>query len=240
MPRKISEVISRRTDLGTFLVHLTRGDNARANLESMLRSQAIEARSPFGAAFRALNDAGLATDSQKCVCFTETPLEHGHLLLQEIEGRRLEFAPYGVALPKKVGRQRGVNPVWYVDITPGHEWLMNPINDLVMTEIRESGFEGSSIEQIAPFIEQMGTRNEGGPSDYRKEFWWEREWRHRGNIYLPNRLIVLCPEDEIEHFRDVVDGDEMCPKAAYMDPRWGLEQIIARLAGFSASATDIL
>jgi abortive phage resistance protein AbiGi (putative antitoxin) len=240
MPRRISEVISRRTDLGTFLVHLTRGIDPKANLESMLRNQAIEARSPFGAAFRALIESGLTTNSQKCVCFTETPLEHGHLLLQEIEGRRLEFAPYGIALPKKVGRQRGINPVWYVDITPGHDWLMNPINNLVQGAISERGFDGSPIERIAPFVEQMGTRNEGDPSDYRKEFWWEREWRHRGDLLLPNRLIVLCPEEEIEHFREIVDGDEWSPKAAYIDPRWGLEQIIARLAGFPASATDIL
>jgi hypothetical protein len=27
---------------------------------------------------------------------------------------------YGIALPKKLGRERDINPVWYIDTTPGH------------------------------------------------------------------------------------------------------------------------
>jgi hypothetical protein len=26
---------------------------------------------------------------------------------------------YGIALPKELGRERDINPVWYIDITPG-------------------------------------------------------------------------------------------------------------------------
>jgi hypothetical protein len=63
-----------------------------------------------------------------------------------------------------------------------------------------------------------------------KEFWWEREWRHVGDLDLPNEyrgVLWLCPEGE-----ELVgpDGESLEPR---IDPRWGLEQIIAHLAGFA-------
>src|ERR1700722_16553225 len=50
---RIQEVLARRSDLSTFLVHLSRtfGDlNARQRLESILLGGSIEASSPFGQA----------------------------------------------------------------------------------------------------------------------------------------------------------------------------------------------
>ena len=69
-----------------------------------------------------------AEASQRVVCFTETPLEHIHLLTSDIDGRQIKFEPYGIALTKPIARSSGTNPVWYVDITPGHDWLTNPLN----------------------------------------------------------------------------------------------------------------
>jgi hypothetical protein len=202
MSRTIREIIARRTDLGTFLVHLTRGDDPRESLESMLAANRIEARSPFGSAWQKLRDADLPTESQNCVCFTETPLEHTHLLLGEILGRDIQLKPYGIAFPKKLGRRIGVNPVWYVDITPGHDWLMNPVNSLIDDAIETGEFPWSAIEKIAPFVEQMGHQ----PGGFTKEFWWEREWRHRGDLFLPGRVIVLCPEAEILCWRSSIQS----------------------------------
>jgi hypothetical protein len=238
MPRNISEVIARRTDLGTFLVHLTRGETpeaARANLESILVGDNIEARAPLGHAYRKLQAARIPTDSQRCVCFSETPLEHVHLLTEEIAGRIQQFTQYGVALPKKLARRLGINPVWYVDMTPGHDWLTQPIDELIDAAIASGRFAGSPIERLAPFVEQMGTWPNG-----RKEFWWEREWRHRGDCQLPRRLILLCPEADIEHFRNFVVERELGLQPSFIDPRWGLEQIIARLAGFESADVDVL
>jgi hypothetical protein len=58
----------------------------------------------------------------------------------------------------------------------------------------------------------------------RKEFSWEREWRHRGNFTFSDLdvALVLCPEDEIEDFED------LGPYAA-VDPSWSLERIIDRV-----------
>jgi hypothetical protein len=120
----IRELVARRSDLGTFLVHLTRDaqEVAGAVLKSIITSGLIEARSVFGHA-RTRLEGGPAPMSQRCVCFTETPLEYTHLLLADIENRDMHFEPYGIAITKRVGRLRGVNPVWYLDITPGHPWL---------------------------------------------------------------------------------------------------------------------
>jgi len=66
----------------------------------------------------------------------------------------------------------------------------------------------------------------------RKEFWWEREWRHAGHLDLPGSgLIWLCPEDEIQAIHERV-GRELKP---WIDPRWGLEEIIAHLGGVPLS-----
>lgn len=238
MPYEIKDIIARRTDLGTFLVHLTRGDSqeqARESLRQILIGRQLQARNPFGPAVTKLREANISTDSQRCVCFTETPLEHTHMLFAQITGRAIQFAPYGVAFPKKLGRRIGINPVWYLDITPGHAWMTQPVDTLIDAAIAD-GFEQHPMSALAPFIEQMGTRR--GEGGYRKEFWWEREWRIRGNCQLPDRVIVLCPEDEFPAFSEHVRESGL--EATLMDPSWGLEQIIARLAKFSSDQTDIL
>jgi len=235
----IRELLARRTDLSTFLVHLTRDTpegTARQALESILTYSTIEARSMFGAARGRLEKLGLMLDSQKCVCFTETPLEFAHLLLSELPNRDCTFRPYGVAITKMAARKGGVNPVWYVDITPGHDWITNEINALIDPAIDTGTFIGHPIEKIAPFVEQMGTQYDPwGNLKYRKEFWWEREWRCRGNFTLTSRVIGLCPEEEIPYFTKNYPGMNM----RYIDPRWGLERIIAHLAGYHRDDVEL-
>ena len=63
-----------------------------------------------------------------------------------------------------------------------------------------------------------------------KEWWWEREWRHVGDLALPSTgMIWLCPEADIAEV-NARAGYEL---ASWVDPIWGLEEIIPRLAGFS-------
>lgn len=236
----IKDVIARRTDLSTFLVHLTRDSEqqtARARLQQILTNWTLVARSPYGAAVRPLADAGLNADSQRCVCFTESPLEHVYWLLREIDDRQIQFRSYGIALPKKEGRRLGINPVWYVDMTPapGHNWLINPINDLIDEAIAAGGFADSRIARVAPFVEQMGTWQGN-----RKEFWWEREWRHVGDLPLPDRIIVLCPEADFPYFQGILAQHQPERSSKFIDPQWGLEQIIGRLAGYMAADIEML
>ena len=177
MAPQIEDILRRRTDLSTFLVHLTRSHenrSAKDRLKTIVKDECLRVGAPMGHAHGALADAGVSVESQRCVCFSETPLEHVSLLVEEIEGRECQFEPYGIAITKKQGRAEGVNPVWYGDITPGHDWLSNPINALVDEAVQYRSFEGSHLARLTPFIEPMG-RGKGPKGPYRKEFWWERE-----------------------------------------------------------------
>jgi len=242
----IEEVIARRSDLSTFIVHLTRDENsetAKDRLESIIESCTIEARTMHGAAvarFKELDEKeGVIVtpadkESQKVVCFTETPLDYLHLLTKNIEKRAFQLRPYGVAITKTLARRGGANPVWYIDMTIGHDWLTKPINELIDTEIRSGKFLDSHIAKIAPFIEQMW------PGPPPKEFSWEREWRHKGDFKLPNHVLIICPEADKSTFEEIVnDANPLSAEsngnrlsAEYIDATWGLEQVIAKLAGF--------
>lgn len=251
----IQEVLARRGDLSTFLVHLTRSRQeitALDALKAILNDFEIKAQTPMGHACstleshylsrkvrakrdgtpekkEALKEAEHWLASQRCVCFTETPLEHVALLAQEIEGRNCSFEPYGVAITKAQARRAGANPVWYVDITPGKDWLSKDINALVSEAIKGGNFASHPMARLAPFIEQMGSGPSGsGPGGYRKEFWWEREWRYCGDFSLPSRLLVLCPEAEWRELGKLDAGVKL------LDPTWGLDRMIASLAGFRA------
>lgn len=239
--RTIPEVVARRSDLGTFLVHLTRGNDdpdARANLLSILNSRVLSARSAYGSAVGALEKRMPVSsgdlDSQRCVCFTETPLEHLNLLIGKIEGRQCDFSPYGVAITKRIGRNRGVNPVWYLDITPtGRNWLTNDVDALIEEAIGTGAFCSSHIARLSPFIEQMGSQI----GSYWKEYWWEREWRHVGDYPLSGTIIGLAPEEEHEQILNEVTADL---NVKFVDPMWGLESLIARLAGFNSDEVGML
>ena len=235
----IKELIARRSDLSTFLVHLTRdynGVTAKDNLRSILDDRYIEARNPYGTGASHLEPVEDAkpedVETQKVFCFTETPLEHIHLLANEIRGRLYNFGPYGVAITKRLARRCELNPVWYLDITPhvGDDWLTRPLERLIDAQIDAGTFGQSDIAKLAPFIEQMGSS-----ARYFKEFWWEREWRHVGGLNLAavRKFIVICPEPDF----DYVMG-EWPKRPPFIDPDWSLEQIIGRLAGFEAEDID--
>ena len=232
----IQKLLARRSDLGSFLVHLTReypdGTPAKENLKSILKDRVIEARTPYGSAINRLSrlkaDASANLNTQKVVCFTEMPLEHIRLLTEEIQGRRFKFGPYGIAIMKRAARMWGVNPVWYLDITPGHTWLTKPLENIIDAEIHAKTFMESDIAKLTPFIEQMGTG-----SDYFKEYWWEREWRHAGNFHLNRKFIVICPERDYDEVTN-----SLSPKIPSIDPALSLEQIIGKLAGFESEDID--
>jgi hypothetical protein len=246
MPPTIEELLERRTDLSTFLVHLTRdtddGISAREHLLRILVDCTLLRGAPMGAAAMLAERHGSNQpdfrNTQRVVCFTESPLEHTWMMCANIEARRMRFAPYGVAFTKTWGRIVGVNPVWYVDVTPiGRDWLMNPVNRIVKQAEAAEHFT-HDIFRLTPFIETMGRlgQEEGRRP---KEFWWEREWRYAGAdlTFDPRRVVaVLVPEDDQEQFAtDLENRIELDPRyyesLRFLDPRWSLERMIAALAG---------
>lgn len=250
---RIEDLLHRRTDLSTFVIHWTRqrenGKTARENLESILRQRTILAQTPRGAAVERIKTMGNenrldekavadALDTQKVVCFTEAPLEQAWSFVHSIAGRDYQLEPYGLAFTKMKAREKGINPVWYVDMTPsGHEWLTNSVDRLVQRALDEAtderSFADDPIAQIAPFVDWMGTWPTTGK---KKEFWWEREWRHLGDMkyQLDDVAVVLCPISDRESLATVTESP--CGRRVpVIDPDWGLERIIAELAGVSVA-----
>ena len=128
---EIRSILHRRTDLSTFIVHLTRrmpNYGPQDALVDIARSGRLEAGTALAWA-KAQDDRNDRTkQSQRAVCFSETPLEHINLMIGDIQGRRVVMEPYGVALTKLKARKLGINPVWYVDCTGGadsHNWALS-------------------------------------------------------------------------------------------------------------------
>ena len=49
----------------------------------------------------------------------------------DIKARQIQFRPYGLAITKTTARKAGCNPVWYSDITPGNDWLITSVNEMI-------------------------------------------------------------------------------------------------------------
>jgi hypothetical protein len=232
----IRNVLERRNDLSTFVVHFTRdsgGASAAQNLKSIIAARRLNASSPLGWAKDEDNPTDPTKQSQRVVCFTEAPLEHLHTFVREIEYRTVQMKPYGLAFTKLWARSEGINPILYVDMTPGADWALKDAVEAMVNGAKGSGFHDTPAAVIAPFMEQMGT----WPNS-QKEFWWEREWRHRGNLdfLLEDVAVWLCPEDEIAEFTKLIreetgTPDEPTGTPACIDPRWGLEHILLHILG---------
>lgn len=244
MKDRIEDLLHRRTDLSTFVVHLTRdtsNSSGREAILSILQSHTVEAKNVYGMARGLAEKFPEVEETQRTVSFTETPLEHTWMMCRDIESRSIRFSGHGIAFTKSFARKKGVNPVWYLDITPGHDWLTPPINSLVedvRTELARAESDAAELAQssailkLTPFIEQMGPMNSGG----RKEFWWEREWRHVGDLgFHPfDIVVVFAPEGEHDELEDELKESEtgysgrMMP--TFVDVKWGLERMISAMA----------
>lgn len=235
----IEDILNRRPDLSTFLVHLTRqhgGNSAIQNLEFILDQSVIRADSRLGpAAGRTLP---VRAQDQRVVCFSETPLEHTWTLCEEITGRSTKLEPYGLVFTKAYGRRRGVNPVWYTDITPGHTWIMKSVNKLIDHALAQPpGDPSQEVFKITPYIEQVGT-----PSGRKKEFWWEREWCIAGDFrfFLSDVVAVLAPTNQHDRLNPRIVGlPPIARKPKFLDPRWSPERMVAVLSGIETDAGAI-
>ncbi|MFB7944546.1 abortive infection system antitoxin AbiGi family protein [Kitasatospora phosalacinea] len=237
----IESLLHRRTDLSAFVVHFTRdygGQTARSNLEAILKERSIEARNVFGMAEKLAAKHAEIAETQRVICFTETPLEHAWMMCDPIEGRQMSFNGYGLAFTRTFARRNQTNPVWYLDITPtGHDWLTNPVNRMVeaVAAVADADpWDGpdeaakADILRLTPFIEQMGPIRNGR----RKEFWWEREWRRVGDLTFRYNdiVVVFAPEEEHSDFEELLKRQQK-ETPPLVDARWGLERMIAALAG---------
>ncbi|WP_052692480.1 hypothetical protein [Gordonia sihwensis] len=119
-------------------------------------------------------------------------------------------------------------------MTPGHDWPINAINEAIRTQGLDYS-DPTSILRVAPFIEQMGT----WPGGTRKEFWWEREWRHVGSLtFAPANVVALMAAGEAHTELAETISDIPAWQARdvpILDPQWGLERMIATLSRVDAA-----
>ncbi len=237
---KVEDLLHRRTDLSTFLVHFTRQRDivsARQRLLMILRDGRLRRGQALGMAMKQANDRRLTRpgfyQSQQVICFTETPLEHAWMMCESIETRLINFGPYGIAVTKTWGRSEGINPVWYLDISRrGVDWLTGPVNRIVADAL-QAGNYAHDIFRLTPLIEQMGPTG-----DKRKEFWWEREWRLAGRDlpFTPGDIVaILAPANQHASLQVDLAALPHYANVRMIDPRWGLERIVAKLAGVADS-----
>jgi len=224
-----SQLLEKRGDLSQFLIHLARTGHlklakdiyslpqdtvvqlsARNNLEAIIKSRRIEARSAFGyfnykvplrrADGRVLNsNSYVRRDWLRSVCFTETPLDHVHLQMQVIYGRQLHFEPYGLGFREEVVRGANGNPVLYVQTT--NQNIRAALDELAIDPLAHS------FKAMMPLVEGFGPPwfpRQTGPMEI--DFRWEREWRVAGDFSfaLSDVAFGFCPEREIQQFESLV------------------------------------
>lgn len=119
-----------------------------------------------------------------------------------------------------------VKQTWRV----GGETYADPFNlaDGALPDSTGIPIERSPIAEIAPFIETMGPV---GHPPRRREFWWEREWRHRGDLSFSITDVVAAFAPAHRHGDIRAELDRLgVAEPRLLDPRWGLERMIAALA----------
>lgn len=204
--------------------------NSREALEQIIEEgQLVAGNSPVSDARFGIRTSGMKQRKKKryfsAICFTETPLNEVHSLL-EIADRQVELAPYGLVFLKDNLRIRGVSPVLYIN------------NEL---EDQDSTFQAlcslieshpNEAEKILPLIAVFGKqiRPPGVNRRNNKEvdFLWEREWRYpsaKGVFEFTEDDIFMgiCPHDEIEHFEDMFED------VSFLDPRRNMKWYATQL-----------
>lgn len=174
MSEQIEDLLHRRTDLSTFVVHFTRNSDgeptSKDNLLSILKTGKLKARDVYGS-------PGRSTASSR------------------------------LPRPEANGKD---------GVTDGAK------------------LAGAEILRLTPFIEQMGPAKDGR----RKEFWWEREWRHAGQFSLePEQVVVaFVPESQHASFRRSLAEatKDWYDDLTFIDVNWGLERIVGALANVDA------
>jgi hypothetical protein len=143
----------------------------------------------------------------KAVCFTETPLNEVHCLL-EISSRSVNLEPYGLVFLKEKLREKGVGPVYYLNNHLGDK------DSLARALFSLTNTHPSEAEKLLPMFAVFGKHLQpphSATSSGSVDFLWEREWRYadpggtlpfdRGDVGTSGDIFIgLCPHDEIDSF----------------------------------------
>lgn len=241
----IKKVYQDRTDLSTFLVHLTKsldeGVTAKEAFDSILGApHKIIAKNPVGLFCNHPNDKNFSdllqkncfNDFLKVICFTETPLDQiKHFIGKDFhrENNTINYSEYGFVFTREFIQQKGGNPCFYVCT---HEKRDMQSAFLALFDSLKDKWEYVSIDKIPinspfkilPFVNIFGKDSSGELIDY----FWEREWRVplREFQFDDNDLVLaLCPENEISSY------GMLFPNITFVSPQWSLSKMIEKILG---------
>lgn len=236
MSRQIIDILNFRQDISPFLVHLTRRSesfSASEILRKIIAEKVLRAGdNPVSDARFGINTIDWTPEKKKkyfgAVCFTETPLNEIHCLL-EIEYRNINLEPYGLVFLKGNLQKLGVSPAFY---------LNNFLNDKneVIQKICISLIESEEAAKFLPLFANFGIKLTAPNAKAQNEeinFMWEREWRFP-SIYNdlpinPSDIFVgLCPDSEIDYFENLT-FEIFSQKIGFVDPQRNMKWYATKL-----------
>lgn len=192
--------------------------SAKTALEEIIQQSRLEARGPFGfyklkinkyksEYKRVFDNGGFNPDLIKSVCFSEVPLTELKSFYQATTLKRNKYKKYGLGFFQEKLREKGANPVFYVDSRQPH--LIDSLNTI-------HRLADPSLMPLMHLIDTFGPPvipKAAGYSDFR----WEREWRKKDSLDFSNDDIAfgICPEDEIDHFESLAQN-----QMTFFDPDW--------------------
>lgn len=221
------EFFKRKRDFSPLLVHLTKDDegsgkSAKEILEKILKDKKLVAANYYCLFESDLDKPDIASHREtfKVVCFTETPIDLIDVLLMDLEGRyRFKPKPFGLVFTKDFIRERGGNSVFYAG-----GGLFDSLWK-IYGDAKTRSFDREDNRFLALV----------NKCDDKIDFHWEREWRVVGDLKfnLTDIYCVLCPESDVEYFERRFTG------LPFIDPCWGINQILDRLVQRARTPDDI-
>ena len=220
-PLSGDEFLDKKQDYSPLLVHLTRdGMDETGNvsvcakdvLDCILHEQTLRAFNYYCLFKSDLEQQSSSLqDLFKVVCFTETPLDQISILLKQVYGRNITYAPYGLVFKKEYIRQYGGNPVFYANPSLFDSlWRLYRLASGDNFTLRENRF--------------LALVNK---CDETVDFHWEREWRivDRLEFSLDDIYCGLCPPEDISYF------ENKHSQVKFISPYWGINKILDKLVG---------
>lgn len=248
--RSIDDILLFREDISPFLVHLTRdrldgnsnNEYAKTILEKIISKKQLKIGNPrvsdarFGLSWNKLGnrkgygweDCILSEDEMvrffSAICFTETPINEIHCLL-EISHRQVQLKPYGLVFLKERLQKRGVSPVLYLNNEQDNkDKVFQAICSLIKTHPDEAA-------ELLPLIAVFGNQITA-PNAYKRyaivDFRWEREWKLPASqsplsFDADDVFIGLCPHTEIEGM------ESLLPNVGFIDPTRNMKWYASKL-----------
>jgi hypothetical protein len=231
----------KREDLSRFLIHLTRdyeGSLARDNLIGILKDKEIQARNAHCLVMHKLEQmrfSKMLRGKFQSVCFTEAPLSQVSQLTRQIPKRSIKLKPYGIVFWKETLMNRGANPAIYLNAQGNSlsKYLLAQFDKEfkdIRTLRRFKTTEREHFESVIQFYALLNVVNQ------KRNFMWEREWRHMGGLrfkYIDTvAIIARNPDSFLEECEKKLSStaNKFIKRIPVIDPSWQLEEVVESIA----------